>query len=56
MQELELKDMKPTSFIVTTVNREEERTGHEDQLDMESLEGDVKFRLGHVLTTNSLPV
>ena len=53
---LELKDMKPTSFIVTTVNREEERTGHEDQLDMESLEEDVKFRLWHVLTTNSLPV
>ena len=56
VQELELKDMKPTSFMMTTVNCEEERTGHEVQLNMESLEGDVKFRLEHVLTTNSLPV
>ena len=56
VQELELKDMKPTSFMMTTVNCKEERTGHEVQLNMESLEGDVKFRLEHVLTTNSLPV
>ena len=56
VQELELKDMKPTSFMMTTVNCKEERNGHEVQLNMESLEGDVKFRLEHVLTTNSLPV
>ncbi|XP_068697634.1 uncharacterized protein [Montipora foliosa] len=56
VQELELEDMKPTSFMMTTVNCKEERTGHEVQLNMESLEGDVKFRLEHVLTTNSLPV
>ena len=56
VQELELKDMKPNSFMMATVNCKEERTGHEVQLNMESLEGDVKFRLEHVLTTNSLPV
>jgi len=56
VQELELKDMKLTSYMMTTVNCKEERTGHEVQLNMESLEGDVKFRLEHVLTTNSLPV
>ena len=55
VQELELKDMKPTSFMMTTVSCEEERTGHDVQLNMESLEGDVKFRLWHVLTSNSLP-
>ena len=42
--------------MMTTVNCKEERTGHEVQLNIESLEGDVKFRLEHVLTTNSLPV
>ena len=56
VQELELKDMKPTSYMMTTVNCKEERTGHEVQLNMESLEGDVKFRLEHVLNMNSLPV
>ena len=29
---------------------------HEVQLNIESLDGDVKFQLDHVLTTNSLPV
>ena len=56
VQDLELKDMKPTSYMMTTVNCKEERTGHEVQLNMEFLEGDVKFRLEHALTTNSLPV
>ncbi|XP_015754718.1 PREDICTED: uncharacterized protein LOC107334301 [Acropora digitifera] len=56
VQDLELKDMKPTSYMMTTVNCKEERTGHEVQLNMESLEGDVKFRLEHVLTTNNKKV
>ena len=56
VQGLELKDMKPASFMMKTVNCKEKRTGHEVQLNMEPLEGDVKFRLEHVLTTNSLPI
>ena len=56
VQELDLKDTKPTTFTMTTVNCEEKRTGHEVQLNMESLDGDVRFQLDHVLTTNSLPV
>jgi len=48
--------MKPTNYTMTTVNFKEERTGHEVQLNMESLDGEVKFQLDHVLTTSSLPV
>ena len=53
VQELDLKDIKPTTFTMTRVNCEEKRTGHEVQLNMESLDGDVKFELDHVLTKNS---
>ena len=56
VQELGTKDMKPTSFTMTTVNLEEERFGHEVQLNIESLDGDSKFQLTNVLTTRSLPV
>ena len=56
VQELGSKDMKPTSFTMTTANLEEERFGHEVQLNVESLDGDAKFQLTNVLTTHSLPV
>ena len=36
VQELELKDVKPTSFMMTTINCKEKTTGHEVQLNMES--------------------
>ena len=42
---LDLKDMKPTCFTMATVNREDERTGHEVQLNVKSLEGDAEFKL-----------
>ena len=56
--ELDLKDMKPiaTSFTMSAVNCEEERTCHEVQLNVKSLERDTEFKLSHLLTTESLPV
>ena len=56
MEELGLKDMKLTSFTMTTANLEGERFGHEVRLDIESLEGDAKFQPTNVLTTDCLPV
>ena len=56
VQELGSKDVKPTSFTMMTANLEEERFGHEVQLNIESLDGDAKFQLTNVLTTHSLPV
>ena len=53
---LDLKDMKPTSFTMATVHCEDERTGHEVQLNVKSLEGDAEFKLSRVLTTESLPI
>lgn len=38
------------------VNCDERITGHEVQLVAKSLEGDIEFRLDHVLTRDSLPV
>ena len=56
--ELDLKDMKPiaTSFTMSAVNCEEERTCHEVQLNVKSLERDTEFKLSHLLTTESLPI
>ena len=54
-QELGMKGMKPTSFTMTTANLKEERFDHEVRLDVESLDGDAKFQLTNVLTTDSLP-
>ena len=51
---LDSKDKKPTSFTMATVNCEYERTGHEVQLNVKSLEGDAEFKLSRVLTTESL--
>ena len=56
VRELGLKEMKPTSFTMATVNCEEKRTGHEFQLNIKSLEGDAVFKRDHVLTTESIPV
>lgn len=38
------------------VNCDDRMTDHEVQLAVKSLEGDIEFRLDHVLTTDSLPV
>ena len=56
VEELGLKDMKLTSFTMTTANRQGERFGHEVRLDIESLEGDAKFQPTNVLATDCLPV
>lgn len=48
--------MKLTSFTMTTANCEEQRSGHEIQLNIESLERDAKFQLDNVFTTDNLPV
>jgi len=56
VQELGSRDMKPTSFTMTTANLEKERFGHEVQLNIESLDGDAKLQLTNALTTHSLPV
>ena len=56
IEELEIKDPKPTKFMMSTVNRQEERSGYKVELNLESLSGDAKFCLENVLTTPSLPV
>ena len=56
VQELGLKDIRPTSFTMTTTNHEKERSGYEVQLNIELLEGDAKFQISYVLTTPNLPV
>ena len=56
VQELGLKDITPKSFTMKTANLEEERSGCELQLNIESLEGDAKFQISNVLTTPYLPV
>ena len=38
------------------VNYDDRMTDHEVQIVAKSLEGDIEFRLDHVLTTDSLPV
>ena len=50
--------MKPISYTMTTANCVDRklRHGHEVQLEIESLEGDAKFRLENVLTTSNLPI
>ena len=56
-REIGVTDMKPISYTMTTANctEGELRHGHEVQLEIESLEGDAKFRLENVLTTSNLP-
>ena len=56
VQELGLKNIRPTSLTMTTANLEEERSGYDVQLNIESLEGDAKFQISNVLTTPNLPV
>ena len=53
VRELGLKEMKPPSFTMATVNCEEKRPDHEVQLNIKSLEGDTEFKLDHVSTTES---
>ena len=57
-REIGVTDMKPISYTMTTTNCAdgELRHDHEVQLEIESLEGDAKFRLENVLTTRNLPV
>ena len=57
-REIGVTDMKPISYTMTTTSCAdgELRHGHEVQLEIESLEGDAKFRLENVLTTSNLPV
>lgn len=56
VQELGVRDMKPTNYTMTTANCKERRSGHEVQLNVESLSGNAKFQLENVLTTDSIPV
>ena len=57
-RDIGVMDMKPISYTMTTANcvDGELRHGHEVQLEIESLEGDAKFRLENVLTTSNFPV
>ena len=56
VQWLGLKDIRSTSFTMTTANLAEERSGYEVQLNIESLEGDAKFQISNFLTTPNLPI
>lgn len=53
---LHLKNNKPTSFTIATVNCEDQKTGHKVRLNVKSLEGDAEFKLSRLLTIKSLPV
>ena len=54
VQELGLKDIRPTSFTMTTANLEEERSGYEVQLIKKEMK--TNFQISNVLTTPNLPV
>lgn len=56
IEELDVKDSKPTTYTMSTIDRQEEKSGHTVELNIESLSGDAKFCLENVLTTHSLPV
>lgn len=56
VNELEINDPRPTSYVMTTVDCEEQKAGYSVELNVESLTGDTKFCLENVLTTQSLPV
>ena len=56
VNDLGIKDAKPTSYVMSTVDCEEHKSGYTVELNIESLEGNTKFCLENVLTTRSLPV
>ena len=55
MQDFCLTDKKPISYTMTPAKCADLRHGHEVQLDIESLDGDTKFRLDNVLNTRNHP-
>ncbi|XP_044175347.1 uncharacterized protein LOC114974680 [Acropora millepora] len=55
VEELSLES-EPTNFTLSTVNDQGKEHGHETCLDIEALDGRMKFTLDRVLTTESLPI
>ena len=56
VQELAVQDAKPTKYMMTTVNCQQQKSGYEVQLDIESVSGGERFQLEGILTMDSLPV
>ena len=56
IQDLAVEDAKPVQYMMTTVNSQQQKTGYEVQLSVESIVGGDKFQLDGVLTTDNLPV
>ena len=55
VEELSLES-EPTNFTLSTVNYQGKEHGHQTCLDIEALDGGMKFTLDRVLTTESLPI
>ena len=55
VEELSLES-EPTNFTLSTVNYQGKEHGHQTCLDIEALDGRMKFTLDRVLTTESLPI
>ena len=56
IQDLGVEDAKPVEYMMTTVNSQQQKTGYEVRLSVESIVGGDKFQLDGVLTTDNLPV
>ena len=56
VQELAVQDAKPTKYTTTKVNCQQQKSGYEVQLDIESVSGGERFQLEGILTTDSLPM
>ena len=55
VEELSLES-EPTHFTLSTVNYQGKEHGHQTCLNIEALDGRMKFTLDRVLTTESLPI
>ena len=55
VEELSLES-ELTNFTLSTVNHQGKEHGHQTCLDIEALDGRMKFTLDRVLTTESLPI
>ena len=55
VEELSLES-EPTNFTLSTVNYQGKEHGHQTCLNIEALDGRMKFTLDRVLTTESLPI
>ena len=55
VEELSLES-EPTNFTLSTVDHQGKEHGHQTCLDIEAVDGRMKFTLDRVLTTESLPI